>query len=55
MKLEKVDVQGSALFTPAEIAKMAGLQSGQDIDLSALSKATNTLAGWGYFSSVRFS
>jgi outer membrane protein assembly factor BamA len=55
MKLEKVDVQGSTLFTPAEVAKMAGLRIGQDADLAGLSKAASALAAWGYFAAVQFS
>jgi outer membrane protein assembly factor BamA len=55
MKLAKIEVQGSSLFTPDEIGKMSGLRTGQDIDLAVLAKAAGTLAGWGYFAAVSFS
>jgi outer membrane protein assembly factor BamA len=55
MKLDKVEVQGSSMFTPAEVARMSGLKTGQDVDLVRLEKAVRTLADWGYFSSIRFS
>src|SRR5690349_20104623 len=54
MKLEKVELQGSSLFTPAEITKMAGLSGGQNISAADMENAGRKLAGWGYFTAVRF-
>jgi len=53
-KLIAVTQTGSANFSSAEVAALAGLQNGAMVDRSAIQNAANRLAASGLFASVRY-